>query len=545
MSTILKAVQPENYGAKGDGITDDRQALINTFEYAIANRLTVDLSDGLIYLIDSLTPGGCIFNVTGSLKIKGHSTIKIGAVGDYENVFNIVGGNNVIFQDFTLDSNTTNNPMTISTGKFPNSRIDFYANNLINKLQFKNVTIKDSLGVWQIFANATTALIDQCTIKYATAGKPQYDRTCLFMSGSYWTVRNNNFIGSSIANTCLEIHGANFVVDGNTVQNFTNSLLLENDNPINNVNVMNNTFITTAGMQLWFDIDNNNVGNVIIHNNIIDIIGESFGISTSTTCGSNVTINNVKISSNTFNSIAKTNDFIDLYTQTGTNNGLVYNYIFIENNTFTGTANYAVKLYSQNTPYQIFKYVEFKNNTFDISTLYSSGLIFMVDTPVAFQNINFINNTFNVSALNSGSQIYAINAWYDTGRPGIYGNLKMRNNNYIVPIGITFLYSNLEANLVLDVVENLKYDIQDIYFNAGLYVQVGSITDMSDQWIFFSAGQMIAKKFKGTSFPTAGGNWIQGDVIYNTNPTNGGYAGWVCVVSGSPGTWKGFGLIDN
>lgn len=42
--------------------------------------------------------------------------------------------------------------------------------------------------------------------------------------------------------------------------------------------------------------------------------------------------------------------------------------------------------------------------------------------------------------------------------------------------------------------------------------------------------------------PTTG-TYRQGDVVYNTAPSAGGYAGWVCTVAGSPGTWKQFGAI--
>jgi hypothetical protein len=40
------------------------------------------------------------------------------------------------------------------------------------------------------------------------------------------------------------------------------------------------------------------------------------------------------------------------------------------------------------------------------------------------------------------------------------------------------------------------------------------------------------------------GTWTKGDLIYNTNPTPGGYVGWICIASGTPGNWKGFGLIE-
>ncbi|QIG62542.1 hypothetical protein [Sporosarcina phage Lietuvens] len=39
-------------------------------------------------------------------------------------------------------------------------------------------------------------------------------------------------------------------------------------------------------------------------------------------------------------------------------------------------------------------------------------------------------------------------------------------------------------------------------------------------------------------------HWTVGDIVYNTTPSALGYVGWVCTISGNPGTWKGFGLIQ-
>lgn len=48
---------------------------------------------------------------------------------------------------------------------------------------------------------------------------------------------------------------------------------------------------------------------------------------------------------------------------------------------------------------------------------------------------------------------------------------------------------------------------------------------------------------KRTAAPTSG-TWTKGCVIYNSAPAAGNYIGWICVTSGTPGTWKGFGLIQ-
>jgi hypothetical protein len=44
-------------------------------------------------------------------------------------------------------------------------------------------------------------------------------------------------------------------------------------------------------------------------------------------------------------------------------------------------------------------------------------------------------------------------------------------------------------------------------------------------------------RFKDTAAPTTG-TWLQGDVVMNSAPAAGGTPGWVCVVAGTPGTWK-------
>lgn len=49
---------------------------------------------------------------------------------------------------------------------------------------------------------------------------------------------------------------------------------------------------------------------------------------------------------------------------------------------------------------------------------------------------------------------------------------------------------------------------------------------------------------KANSAAPSTGTWVVGDTVYNTSPSAGGYMGWVCTTAGTPGTWKGFGLIQ-
>jgi len=52
----------------------------------------------------------------------------------------------------------------------------------------------------------------------------------------------------------------------------------------------------------------------------------------------------------------------------------------------------------------------------------------------------------------------------------------------------------------------------------------------------------IRRNLQGIAPPTSGEHKL-GDIVWNSQPSPGGYAGWICVVAGTPGTWKGFGLI--
>jgi len=50
------------------------------------------------------------------------------------------------------------------------------------------------------------------------------------------------------------------------------------------------------------------------------------------------------------------------------------------------------------------------------------------------------------------------------------------------------------------------------------------------------------KVLSGSAAPTSG-NYVQGDMMFNSAPSAGGSMGWMCVAGGSPGTWKAMGSL--
>lgn len=71
--------------------------------------------------------------------------------------------------------------------------------------------------------------------------------------------------------------------------------------------------------------------------------------------------------------------------------------------------------------------------------------------------------------------------------------------------------------------------------NSGRYTNVLASVDTQNS----SSGTFS----RSSAVPTTG-TWSQGDLIWNSLPSAGGAIGWVCVVAGTPGTWKPFGSIS-
>lgn len=79
---------------------------------------------------------------------------------------------------------------------------------------------------------------------------------------------------------------------------------------------------------------------------------------------------------------------------------------------------------------------------------------------------------------------------------------------------------------------NSTVDGNTIWNSNGDIVDTGSTTLLSNA----TTGLYSAAPTTGT--------WKRGTVIYNSTPSSAGFVGWVCTASGTPGTWKTFGLIS-
>lgn len=52
------------------------------------------------------------------------------------------------------------------------------------------------------------------------------------------------------------------------------------------------------------------------------------------------------------------------------------------------------------------------------------------------------------------------------------------------------------------------------------------------------------RMFANGNQPPSDGAYQVGDIVWNSKPRSGSFVGWVCILSGAPGSWRGFGQIE-
>lgn len=147
---------------------------------------------------------------------------------------------------------------------------------------------------------------------------------------------------------------------------------------------------------------------------------------------------------------------------------------------------------------------------------------------LSLEDIHFEQNTQQaiLAGLDDGANIKLRNIWNDSN--GILftsreytenERFKVTAASFIGSQGITFQYG-VRADFYL---EN-----SDVVYS----------TIPETCRVFNSSGDFLS------TAPPSFGSWSRGNKVWNTAPNAGDYVGWVCISGGTPGTWKGFGLIQ-
>ena len=89
-------------------------------------------------------------------------------------------------------------------------------------------------------------------------------------------------------------------------------------------------------------------------------------------------------------------------------------------------------------------------------------------------------------------------------------------------------------------------DINRTDRTVSVYGQMAVNITNPEPGVAFSVDGIVkigTQKFISTASIPTKGIWTKGDIAWNTQPEASGYAGWICILGGTPGTWKPFGYI--
>ena len=170
--------------------------------------------------------------------------------------------------------------------------------------------------------------------------------------------------------------------------------------------------------------------------------------------------------------------------------------------------------------------------------------------PASYTNVNVRGNRYrDITTASTGNLFIATNGlansiWRDnsidclSGATGI--GLSIRGGNNVKVL----------ANIVNN--KSASFDVRSastkVTFENNIATSVNAYTPYTES----SDCNLIEQRTNNwnpiinfaIAIPTTG-NWTKGSIIYNTNPFSGGYVGWICTTSGTPGIWEKFGKIEN
>jgi hypothetical protein len=224
----FSAVSIRQFGAAGDGVTDDTSAIVATVSAACrAGGGTIYIPSG-IFIVD---PAAASIPLCSNLFVHGTGTLKVKPdAGNYRTIFAAfppdTAVNNVTFAGITVDQNTYNN--TTAT-------IDA-------------ADVRTHQRIWQIFAGTNVHLermrlyvsgvnpvdvngpavsgvyVERNFFEFRKrAAQPAFDNSAIYIDGDNFHVVDNAFVSNAAdqAGTAIEVHTGSGSIRGNTIDHFT------------------------------------------------------------------------------------------------------------------------------------------------------------------------------------------------------------------------------------------------------------------------------------------------------------------------------------
>lgn len=170
--------------------------------------------------------------------------------------------------------------------------------------------------------------------------------------------------------------------------------------------------------------------------------------------------------------------------------------------------------------------VVIQNNRFLEDNPVGTSVGLQINNPVATNQNRVIiqNNNF------SGYTTYDIAAYNPSA-------ITIQNNRLESALPVYSLY--ISGTIFPPCVVQNNWCVKDVQIEPTEVVQGKALV----QYNYRNATYNAVDGLKANAAPTTG-TWRQGDITWNALATASGFAGWICVTGGTPGTWKTFGAIS-
>lgn len=461
---LRETVSVKDFGAMGDGVTDDTAAIQAAVDYCSSVKQglffppgtyivlapkTRSFAGGTLYCsIDAKSDVNIFTNTKNSVVIKLANNVSTDAAP--KNVvifFNNTYIENSGFKNITFDLNGANNLISPNRGtgvynRYLMASFCISSNNAWgNNISFIGCTFKNTSGTTCIAAGQSNLVgstlsqnffIDDCI--FYNNGLDTDDHSCVYMWAENSRCQNSTFEQpTSLSKTnrnwvAYELHGSNQWFNNNTVKNFYRGCWIAN----NNTNTSNSLWVVDNKFEVWglgpslFNQSSTAqpISDVHIARNTISIDNTSTPLAIKAAIESNVyySVSNIRV----YNNIASFNmagigacAFIVMSGTTGTAKG---DYFIYDNQSYGSQFGVYCRTYA--TGSVTWPYVEEKNNKWKdlqvTGTGISVGSYYISNATNPLQTIIVKNNTYHSTSTATGVRI-----------EGGLSYLEIDNNTYL------------------------------------------------------------------------------------------------------------------
>jgi len=259
------AVSVKDFGAKGDGITDDRAAIQAAIDSVTAGAVYFPPARGG-YLITPAPDRKQFLALKSNVQLigDGNPVIRVaGASAPYDSVISSSFCDHCLIQDLTIDSNIGSNPIQDKSEIYAHGRTEIaFAGG--RWIRVEHVTIENSSSMNSIVSGVQVSNIRITHCAFTGNGDDPnhvvHDHSALYIHADGAVIDGNVFQavrrGAPAAVTAIETHGSGISVTANVIADYAVGMNLTGVAPSDSVgNVVTGNTIRGGlfGIQIWSD----------------------------------------------------------------------------------------------------------------------------------------------------------------------------------------------------------------------------------------------------------------------------------------------------